>query len=219
MARPRLISDEQILERMREALSARGPQVSLDIVAEELGVTAPALLKRFGTRHALVVQALRFPTNPPWFAALEAGPDHRPITQQLDALLEQLGGFFAEVMPLMLSIRAAGITPQEVYKCAGGTPLPLRAVGAISSWLSRAHQRGLVNNAVPFDAVATAVMGSVQARFIHAHISGESLSVAAQRRYLHDVATLFSRTLLPERSLTHARKPTRAKRNTTRRTT
>lgn len=64
MARPRQISDEQILTTMCSCVLSHGPQVSLDLVAKELGVTGPALLKRFGTREELMLRALRPPEVP-----------------------------------------------------------------------------------------------------------------------------------------------------------
>ena len=64
MARPRLITDEQILQTMRASVLEHGPAVSLDLVAEKLKVTGPALLKRFGTRQALMIEALKPPEEP-----------------------------------------------------------------------------------------------------------------------------------------------------------
>ena len=65
MGRPRQITDEQILDTTRTCVLEHGAQVSLDVVAERLGVTAPALLKRFGCRQELMVNALRPPAPPP----------------------------------------------------------------------------------------------------------------------------------------------------------
>jgi len=59
MARPRLITDEQILTTMRSCVLELGSHVSLDLVADKLGVTAPALLKRFGNRQELLLQWAR----------------------------------------------------------------------------------------------------------------------------------------------------------------
>ena len=45
MARPRTITDEQILGTMRSSVLEHGPAVSLDLVAEKLGVTKPSVVR------------------------------------------------------------------------------------------------------------------------------------------------------------------------------
>ena len=72
MARPRLITDEQILTTMRSCVLEHGAQVSLDVVAQQLGVTSPALLKRFGSLEALMLEALRPPEDPAFIAGFLA---------------------------------------------------------------------------------------------------------------------------------------------------
>ena len=78
MARPRTITDEQILGTMRASVLEHGPAVSLDFVAEKLGVTGPALLKRFGSRQKLMIEALKPPEVPTWVE------HHRALDHLLD---------------------------------------------------------------------------------------------------------------------------------------
>ena len=82
MARPRQVTDEDILRAARDCALDHGPGVSMELVAERLGVTPPALLKRFGSRKALLLAALRPPDELPWMRALEAGPDGRPLMNE-----------------------------------------------------------------------------------------------------------------------------------------
>src|SRR4051812_12594786 len=99
MARPRLITDEQILTTMRACVLERGASVSLDVVAERRGVPAPALLKRFGNRQELMLKALLPPEAPAWMAEFERGPDDRPIDRQLSAHFDRIRAFFEDVIP------------------------------------------------------------------------------------------------------------------------
>ena len=55
----------------------------MDVIAEDLGVTAPALFRRFGSRNDLLTAALRPEERPPFIADLELGPDRRPVETQL----------------------------------------------------------------------------------------------------------------------------------------
>src|SRR5436309_2352946 len=76
-----------------------GPSVSLGLIAERLGVTQPALLKRFGSRRALLLAALCSHEEPEWVKALAADPDDRPLREQLDEILGRIATFFAEAVP------------------------------------------------------------------------------------------------------------------------
>lgn len=68
MTRPRTVTDQAILDAARHCAMERGPAVSLDVIAERVGVTSPALLKRFGSRQDLMIAALR-PSDPPAWGA------------------------------------------------------------------------------------------------------------------------------------------------------
>ena len=48
--RPRLVSDDEILDAARTCLLAHGPSVALSVIGERLNVSGPALLKRFGSK-------------------------------------------------------------------------------------------------------------------------------------------------------------------------
>jgi AcrR family transcriptional regulator len=55
--RPRQVSDAQILEATLRAIQRLGPvRMTLADVARELGVSAPAIVRRFGTRRALLLK-------------------------------------------------------------------------------------------------------------------------------------------------------------------
>jgi AcrR family transcriptional regulator len=199
MARPQRISDQQIIDAMLAAMVAHGPSVSLDVVAGELGVSVPAVLKRFGTRRALMIRALRLPESPPWFATVAALPDQRPLLVQMEELLETLWGFFVEMMPQLIALRASGINIDEVYRSEDGTPVPLRAIGVLAAWLRRAFDQHLIDKAqlkqMAPEHVANAILGAVQSRFFFSTIAGTPLSVRAQRPYLRDIAQLFTQSL------------------------
>jgi AcrR family transcriptional regulator len=54
MPRPRLVSDEDAFAAFDAAIAEHGPNgVTLALVAVRLGVTAPALMRRFGSKHGL----------------------------------------------------------------------------------------------------------------------------------------------------------------------
>src|SRR6185295_7650575 len=102
MARPRLVSDDEIRSAVRKGVLEQGPQVSLDLIADRLGVTAPALFKRFGSRNALLLAALKLPENPRFLTLLTNGPDElRPFETQLHEIIDAHMQFLDECWPCM----------------------------------------------------------------------------------------------------------------------
>jgi len=196
MARPRQISDEQILAMMSACVLEHGPQVSLDLVAGQLGVTGPALLKRFGSREELMLQALRPPNPVPggFLDALKSGPTDEPLEGQLEAIFTSFWAFIAEVMPRMIALRESGIDLDRVWDKKNH--LPLRTNEALVAWLDLGVQKGLVD-APNTESVALAMVGSLQARATTCHLLKQPISLKSQRTYLKDLARLFTRAVTP----------------------
>lgn len=194
MARPRLISDEQILATMRACVLEHGPQVALDVVAGRLKVTPPALLKRFGTRRELLVKALRPPDDPLWLARLASLPDGRPLGEQLEDVLGGLWGFLSEVLPCVFALRESGIPHDEIFDPRRDSPT--RFIKALKGWLERAAQKGLVEDQA-LETAATALLGAVQTRVFASHVMKQPLTPRARREYLEDLTQFFTRALGP----------------------
>jgi AcrR family transcriptional regulator len=194
MARPRLISDEQILATMRACVLEHGPHVSLEVVAGQLKVTGPALLKRFGSRRTLLIQALRPSQDPSVVATLSQGPDGRPLAQQLQQLLGELWDFVAEVLPCLAALRESGIPPAEVFDPRRDSPL--RFIKLVTRWLESARDEGLVEGE-GLEAAATALLGAVQTRIFTAHVMKHPLTARRRREYLEDLTQFFTRALSP----------------------
>ena len=194
MARPRLITDEQILTTMRSCVLERGAGVSLDVVAEQLGVTSPALLKRFGSRVELMLKALQPPDAPPWMATFDLGPDSRPLEAQLTEHFQRLWDFFTEVIPCVSALRESGVPHEKIFE--GKRNAPFHAIRAISHWLEKANAAGLIQADAP-ESVATAILGALQTRAFTAHVAKVHYSTRSNREYLGDLVQLFTRALAP----------------------
>ncbi len=195
MARPRQISDEQILATMKELVLQHGPSVSLDVVAEKLGVTSPALLKRFGSRKTLLVQALRPPARPEWMNALEKGPDGRSLVVQLEEVFSSIFGYFRQVLPCLTALRESGISVDAVFD--KNEPQPLRGIRSLKAWLLSAQKAKLIETDAP-ESIATAMVGALQAKIFVAHLMQQPISLRSQQQYVRDLALLFARGLQPQ---------------------
>ena len=77
MSRPKGIPDTEVLAEARRCFLRYGPGVSTETIAAGLSLSQPALFKRFGTKKALMMSALRPPPTPAWVVALDDGPDER----------------------------------------------------------------------------------------------------------------------------------------------
>lgn len=197
MARPRLITDEQILTTMRSCVLEHGAQVSLDVVAEKLGVTSPALLKRFGNRQELMRKALQPPAEPPFVDRFLEGPDDRPLEVQLAERFEEMWGFFSEVLPCVSALRESGIPHEKIFD--GKHKNPLRLIQAISHWLELAAEKGLCEVPAP-ESVAVAMLGAVQTRVFTSYVAKVKYSSRSTREYLGDIVHLFGKALAVTRT-------------------
>jgi AcrR family transcriptional regulator len=169
MARPRRVSDEDILTAVRSAVLEQGPHVSLDVVAGRLGVTAPALFRRFGSRQGLLLAALRGEEMPPFIADLEGGPDERPVESQLIAVFESIGSHLLTTLPCLSALRESGMPLESVHQSFTEAP-PLRAVRALAGWLERARKANLLH-VDDVESAAYAMMGAIQAPIFVRHLS------------------------------------------------
>ena len=167
MARPRLISDDEILGTVRRAVLEDGPRVSLDIVAERLGVTAPALFKRFGSRNALLVAALA-PPRPDFLDLLEGGPDARTFALQLEELFRSIAGWCRGAVPCMVALKGSGISFEEVHDALGEAP-PVVIGRTLAAWLSRAHRAGIAH-VTDAETASVAMMGALHTRAFLSHL-------------------------------------------------
>lgn len=196
MARPRQITDEQILSTMRSSVLQHGPAVSLDLVAEQLHVTSPALIKRFGTRRALMIAALKPPDDSAWLGKLAGGPDDRPLQAQLEDVISSFSEAFAEAMPCMFALRESGIPLAEVFPPTQ-VPPQVRVVQAVTRWLGQLAARGVVEGKA-LETAATALVGAVSTRAVTAHLTRTPWSQKAQREYARQLSQLFTRALTPD---------------------
>lgn len=202
--RPRTVTDHAILDAARHCAIERGPAVSLDVIAERVGVTSPALLKRFGSRQELMIAALR-PSDPPaWVRDLEGGPDARPLEEQLSGLIDRVLDFFAREMPCMTALSESGFPIEKIFD-RKETPAPFRNLWALSAWLKRAQDRGLIDkHAVAdgdFESVATGMLGALHGRVFLSDFMGTSFWRRSRDQYVLDLARVYARALAPNNSL------------------
>lgn len=193
MARPRQFTDEEILTAARKAFVDAGPGASTAVIAEAVGVSQAALFKRFGTKDQLMIAALAPPSVPPFVEILEAGPDDRPLCEQIHEIASAITAFFVQIVPRLSILRASGIDPKVCFEMHD-VPPPLLAHRALSAWIERAIDAGLVRSVNPMSA-ATAFLGSLHARPFIEFVSGHKLPGPSMKVYVKDIVDLLCTAL------------------------
>lgn len=149
-----------------------------------------------------MIVALR-PSDPPlWVRELERGPDHRPIEAQLHELIERVLDNLSHEMPCMTALSESGFPVDAIFDRHDAPP-PLRHIWALSHWLTRAAQRGLIDPRAiaggEFEGVATALLGALHGRVFLSDFVGTSFWRRSQEQYVSDLARLYARALAPSR--------------------
>lgn len=199
MARPRTVSDKQILDAVRASVLEHGPRVSLTEVANRVGVSQPALFKRFGSRRKLMLSALVPPCAPSWLLELEGGPDARPFAEQLRRLIVSIGRDVEEKMPCLSALRESGIPREEILANMSGSP-PVENLRALTRWLERAAEKKQVDPCgMRLESVAAGLIGAVTARFHVQHLLNRAWTRTTDSEFADDVTQMFLRILCPAR--------------------
>lgn len=195
MARPRTISDDQILEAARECFFEQGPAVSTDIIAERLGVSSQALFKRFHNKQELMLAAIA-PCGPaPWIPLVEAGPDDRPLRDQLTQILSELAEFFVDIARRMSVLRWSNVHPRELMDRFDEPP-PLVDLRVLADWLQRAAERGLIRH-VDFKATAMMMLTSMHGPAMLTDMLGQHPTGHTRAEYVDAMADILLQGMVP----------------------
>lgn len=190
MGRPKEVTDEQIVVAARRCFLERGAGVSAVEIAHELGVSHTTLFNRFGSKEALMIAALGPPVRIPWLAALEAGPDKRPIREQLVEHAKAISAYFQKLQAGLAVLHAAGIATEKVLCGHKGEPRPVQAFGALTAWLRRAQRQGGLAKC-DVDTLASTILAALQNWTFTAHVCGQSTSPAAGERHVEHLIELL----------------------------
>ena len=195
MARPRSISDDQILQTARECFLQHGPSVATEVIAEKLGVSAQALYKRFHSKNDLMIAAMAPSDQADWIPVVEAGPDERPLAEQLEQILYQLAEFFVDISRRMSVLRFSGIDFKQLLEGYEEAP-PLRDIRVLSGWLDRAAKQGLIRN-VDFKAAAMLMLTSMHGPAMLTDMLGEHPTGHSREEYVAFMVELLMHGMVP----------------------
>jgi len=189
MVRPRTVSDEQILETACRCFLEHGPSVSTETIATQLGVSPQALLKRFQTKRELLLASVLPPEDASWIPLVDAGPDTRPIREQLSEIVDELAEFFNDITRRMAVLQFSGFDPQELNKRYAEPP-PLRDIRTIAGWFQRAAARGLIRD-TDFQVAALTVLAALHGPAMLTRMLGHHPTGHSREEYVSSVVDLI----------------------------
>ncbi len=142
MARPKEVTDEQLIIAARSCFLKRGAGVSAYRVAREVGVFHTTLFNRFGSKEGLMAAALGPSDKVPWVAALESASDERPIREQLIEHGKVISVYFQNLQDGLSVLQAAGIlSGVEIFTAHNGQAQPVKAFRARTNWIHQAQNQ------------------------------------------------------------------------------
>lgn len=210
MGRPRQVLDEDILAVARTCFIEHGASVSTETIAARLGVSGPALLKRFGSKREMLLAAFGVGKVPPWLELVQGGPDGRELTVQIREVAGVIDTFFREMVPAFSVLREAGITPEEMRGSNPDGPAPARTYEAMTGWFRRAQEQGRVREGAPH-VMAGMLLAGLQYRYFLAHITNKPIPPQEEDPWVDSVVDTFWRGVAPEAGEAAAAKPRAAK--------
>lgn len=120
MARPRKITNEQILDAARTTFFEKGPEATTAEIATQAGVSEGTIFRRFATKQELFLAALGQDKLPEIFSKIEDFKNPIDLDEVLVQLASETVDFFLKVIPktslLMSSALAKGCKPVRSSK-------------------------------------------------------------------------------------------------------
>jgi len=193
MARPKKVTDAEILVVARTSFLEHGASVSTSKIAQELGVSQAALFKRFGTKRQLLMRALLPPAVPPWASIASGGPDERPIVDQLTEIAVLILTFFVQMLPCLTVLRNSGVLDRDLLQHFD-VPPPVIGHRAVTAWFQRAMDQGRIR---PCDAsmLAFNFIGAFHGRVMIDHIARGHFGAVDVEAYATHTAGVLMRGL------------------------
>ena len=171
MARPRQVTDEQILEVARAVFLEQGPKAPVSVIAGLVGVSDATLFKRFGTKQELLLAALMPPERPEFIEIIAAGPGPGDLRIQLIAVAQAIAEALGGMLPRLSALRAAGLDHHEVIG-RYDVPPPVRAQQALAAWIRVGQADGRIRASIEPDSVAMTIMGAMHFRLFMCNVVG-----------------------------------------------
>ena len=159
MARPKKITEEQILAAAREAFTKDGVNASTAEIARKAKVSEGSIFKRFPTKDALFIASMKTPPIPPCIDRLGSIVGVGDLRTNILQTALQFVEFLQATIPQFMV--AQGSKPLHSSPLFGeGEPPPIRDRRLIAAYLRAEYERGRLRPCNP-DVVACILSGAL----------------------------------------------------------
>ena len=197
MARPRQISTEKILETALQCFLEHGMGVATQVIADRLGISQPALFKRFGTKKELIVAALAPPARLPLTKWIDEGPHSGEFRPQLEELLGKLWETLKILLPRLMLLMESKIDVKEFHKRYKVLPI-VYLLMSIAGWFERAQQKELLRADGNPEFWALSCLGTLHGRAITRVLLNVEFGPDDDAAYIESVVDVLYRGMKPE---------------------
>lgn len=168
MARTRTISDEQILDAARAVFLEEGYGAPTARIARQAGVSEATIFKRFETKQALFLAALRIPHPPAWYRQMDALAGKGDVRENLTIIAVGILTYFQHTLPQTLVAEGSRVKLLPFPPPEGqDLPVPLHVLDAqaISAYLRHEITLGRLRSC-DTDMLAFLILGSLSSPFL-----------------------------------------------------
>jgi AcrR family transcriptional regulator len=191
MARPKQVSDAQLLAMAHKVFLKEGPNAPVSLVARRLGVTAAALFHRVGSKDQLLTMAMA-PPEPPAIEILKKGyQTGTPPAAQLVEILFGLVSYLTTVIPSGFCLQTGGVQYPPRNSSYSNYPYTLRK--CMASWLAQAQTAGGLRAGDP-EIMAEVMVGTLESRYTLAHLNRKKIPRQDSRKFVEAMVRDVLRT-------------------------
>lgn len=113
MARPRTITDEQIVEAAREVFLEQGFAATTAEIARRAGISEGTLFKRYASKEDLFEAAVGLHDNAQWRAELMERLGHGEVRRNLEWAFMEFLKEAAAIIPTLMTVLSRGHDPEH----------------------------------------------------------------------------------------------------------
>lgn len=148
MARPRSITNEQILDAARIVFLERGPGATTAEIAAKAKISEGSIFKRFNTKTELFQAALGASVQPGWFEVLPAAME-MGLQEGLMRVGQAALDFFIEMIPRLNMMLSSLPEVHQGLPTFSREGMPVKAIRMLAGLMQHWQQKGLMRQTDP----------------------------------------------------------------------
>lgn len=193
MARPRKITNEQILKAAQTVFLKQGFGASTQEIATEAGISEGSIFKRFPTKEALFIAAMGMSKVSSVISFTEGMAGQGDLQENLKVIGLKMISFIQELLPKMMMVRSKGLPLPPMLTDSGMAP-PVRVIKALTALFEQEIALGRMQCPHP-QIVAMMFLGSITE---YVFLTQASAPLPETDVYVDSVVDVLWRSIQPD---------------------